>query len=862
MASLTDQLSTDVGGIKPVRQAPSPSTGLATALNALSKGIDIVDSSLRQNRQNERQKAEDAYKAKERARKEEGVLMPYLAEQAYRNAEIDAQGRPVEVTTAVPSSPVPVDGDLVGHQVFNTQPTPFTGQAAADTNRAVNDLNNVQLAVTQKRMPAISFNSALNKRFMELINKYPEQTETIRKYMNDNGLNPSLARTALDEQSGHENTREAGEKWGNDMFEKGAASLDPALLGTMSRDQIIAQGAAVANTEFKLEQAIKAADLALKNQNLSDAQRKAAEEERDDNINQITVNEAWNNSGPIMTALQKGMEAISKLPIGQQQAAFDQLAPQYDQWAQNYKAKALAQASANGMTDPAKLTALGTTIDDMVQRGRSMWSGDMSVAASNRRALESVSTSLKLDVAKSMPVFFALQNMGMKPDEIAGYTEALSGNVALQTALAKEMKGFTAEFGTKSASTRLMEIVSILKGQRGLEDFDPAEARTMMPTLYKTANNYATLYSRGQGDINPDTMLNAVGQVITAARTISPATASTQSIKFATGGVARPETRRALIKALKDPLVNDMAEATITGSRAASAQILLAMKNPKTLASYDSVFWKLTIDKETGRAKAVSTGYKPKPYSVRDGEGGSVTRYPSQGPAKPPKELLIWAETYNANVVNISEMNAVDPNGIKGATPLEVAKYYSLGVVPKSLRTEKQKAANPQKEIDNILGTIEDAFEGVADMNTSIKLKGDPYNAVFGHGEYGKPEKPITQMTIGEAMNFGDTVLKPATRAAGIGKIDGKIVGTSAIGAYQIVGTTMREVAPKVFGEDWKSVPMTVENQDKLGRYLFEKNKNGNLQATWEGLPDRRPGAYADLSWDQVKRVIQRYESA
>jgi hypothetical protein len=865
MASLTDQLNTDMN-TKPVRQAPSPSTGLATALNSLAKGINIVDSSIRQNRQAERQAAEDAYKAKERARKEEGVLMPYLAEKAYREAQLDSQGRPVEVTTAVPSGPVPVDGDLQGNPVFNSQPSPLTGQIASDTNRAVTDLNNVQLAVSQRRMPAISFNSALNKRFLDLINKFPEQTDTIRKYFNDNGLNPSLARTALDEQSGHDAIREEGEKWGTDMFNKGAATLAPEMLATMTREQVIAQGAKATNVEYQLDLAKKQADLTLTNKNISEAERKAAEEIRDDTISQTTIVDAWNNSAPIMTALQEGMISIGKLPIAQQQVAFDQLAPKYDQWAGNYKAKAIASAAAAGQSTES-LSALSTTIDTMIQRGRSLWSGDMSVAASNRRALESVTNSIKLSTAEAMPVYFALQQIGMKPDEIAGYSQAIAGNVELQTALQKEIKGFTGEFGKKNASTRLMEIVSILKGQKTLEDFSPEEARTMMPTLYKTSNNYTTMYARGQGDISTDTMLNGLGEMITAARTVSPATASTNTIKFATGGVARPDVRRALVKALKDPLHNDQAEATITGARAASAQIILSMRNSKVFGSYDTRFWKLQLDKDDGRAYAVPTGAKARVNPVLGDTGfliGEVGSRFEQVPAKPPKELLTWAETYNANIVNISELNGIDPNGIKNATPLEVAKYYSLGVVPKSLQQEKQKAANPQKEIDNILGTIEDAFDNVPSMNSRVEIpKGsDPYNAVFGHGEFGRPEKPITKMTIGEAMEFGDTILKPATRAAGIGKIDGKTVGTSAIGAYQIVGTTMRQVAPEVFGENWKSVPMTIENQDKLGKYLFEKSKNGNLKRVWEGLPDTRPGAYADLSWNDMKRIIHRYESA
>lgn len=148
-----------------------------------------------------------------------------------------------------------------------------------------------------------------------------------------------------------------------------------------------------------------------------------------------------------------------------------------------------------------------------------------------------------------------------------------------------------------------------------------------------------------------------------------------------------------------------------------------------------------------------------------------------------------------------------------------------------------------------------------------ISSTGNAYDTVFGDTARGNgygfaPPKPISSMTIGEAADYGKNVMIPATKGR-IGKGD---LGTSAVGAYQFVSSTLSGkpgapgLAEQVFGKDWRNVQMTPENQDRMAQRLFEQNKNGNLQATWEGLPDSRPGAYAKMSWDQVKNEILKHE--
>lgn len=138
--------------------------------------------------------------------------------------------------------------------------------------------------------------------------------------------------------------------------------------------------------------------------------------------------------------------------------------------------------------------------------------------------------------------------------------------------------------------------------------------------------------------------------------------------------------------------------------------------------------------------------------------------------------------------------------------------------------------------------------------------RSNAYDTVLGYGRYGSPGKPLTQMTVGEAVAFGRNVLIPNSRRAGVGRDSRGLVGSSAMGAYQITQETLQRYGPGVLGARWRMQPFTSENQDKLAQAIFEDSKGGNLQKVWAGLPDSRPGAYANTSWNEMKAIIQQRE--
>ena len=135
---------------------------------------------------------------------------------------------------------------------------------------------------------------------------------------------------------------------------------------------------------------------------------------------------------------------------------------------------------------------------------------------------------------------------------------------------------------------------------------------------------------------------------------------------------------------------------------------------------------------------------------------------------------------------------------------------------------------------------------------------GNSADVVYGFGEYARPPKPISTMTISEVQDFQKNKLIPATRGE-IGK--GPRIGTGAVGTYQIVYETLKDYAPKVLGPNWRNTPFTADVQDRIAKAIYEDNKNGNLKKIWAGLPNNRPGEYSNVPWEEVRGQIAAVES-
>lgn len=126
---------------------------------------------------------------------------------------------------------------------------------------------------------------------------------------------------------------------------------------------------------------------------------------------------------------------------------------------------------------------------------------------------------------------------------------------------------------------------------------------------------------------------------------------------------------------------------------------------------------------------------------------------------------------------------------------------------------------------------------------TAGTRSGSPFDVTY---QFQGTSKPITQMSIGEVTNHQANMISTQ--------------GASPVGAYQINKATLEDFAPKVLGENWRSMPLSPENQDKIGEAIFNARKNGNLKDTWASLPDSTVGAYKNRTWNEMKGLIAQAE--
>jgi hypothetical protein len=678
MAKLTDQLPTDLS-VKPVREPPAPSAGAATLFSNIGNAVDTYQRVQRRNEDEARVRSAAERQAREDARKDQERGLAYEVVKRVQGAYETA------------------------NKVFADSQTDEGQLKALEDNFDVTfgRLSAQEAAARQGKLPDIAFRASLNKEYLALINANPDHVDFINAKFREHKFNPSQAlQAAEDAQSQHEAEREAGEKFQDDMFKAGAATLSAEQMNAMSRDDVIVHGINATRAEYEIKLATERANLTLQNKNIAAADRTLAQETLDDNVSQTLLVNSLNDFNPIRTSLQQAMVAIGKAPVPEQQALFESYGVKLDQMIGNYRAQMIARAAAARMS-PEKIASLTSNFDNQITSIRGMWTGELSVAKSNQASLDALTRASELNAAQTMPVFFALKAAGLNPTSITAFAEGVAANANLQEALRKEMQGYSVEFGEERASTRLMNIVRILKGELSLENYSPEKARQELPTLFNTARSMARAYRVDPKTTDGGQMLNAVGSVITAARTLS-ASSGLQAWMNATAGVAGRDVRPALIQALKDPLHNDMAEATIQGARAASAQLLDSMRKDMLSTTMNGY----TIKLENGRAVI---------KDVSGRQGANAQAYPV------PEAIRNYTNIWNANLDNIIALNPHDPTGVKNATPTDIAKFYGQGIVTEPFKNRPD--INPKAEIEKQFEALEKTFDAVPSMNTDVSFE-------------------------------------------------------------------------------------------------------------------------------------------
>lgn len=228
-----------------------------------------------------------------------------------------------------------------------------------------------------------------------------------------------------------------------------------------------------------------------------------------------------------------------------------------------------------------------------------------------------------------------------------------------------------------------------------------------------------------------------------------------------------------------------------------------------------------------------------------------------------PSQFLAWKDKIRFDTLStdkqLSQKLIELTNGGETWTTA-VPEYAGSGRAPAEVPGTRQKAPVGITYIktDNGIVPMPKEMTGGGGGLVGGERGGDGYDVVFGFGRYGSPSKPLTSLTLGEVQDFQRNTLIPATR----GKVGaGPDKGTGAVGKYQIVYSTLQEYAPKVLGANWKSQLFTPEVQERIAEAIYNDVRGGNLKDTWAGLPNNKPGEYANVPWSQVRDKIAQVES-
>lgn len=145
--------------------------------------------------------------------------------------------------------------------------------------------------------------------------------------------------------------------------------------------------------------------------------------------------------------------------------------------------------------------------------------------------------------------------------------------------------------------------------------------------------------------------------------------------------------------------------------------------------------------------------------------------------------------------------------------------------------------------------------------NYGAPQNGNGYDVVLGNGKFGSPSSPLSQMSVGAVLDFGRNTLIPATRNNAQLGLAGTGLGSSAVGRYQITGSTLAKFAPAVLGPDWRSKPFDAAAQEKLGEAIFNASRGGDLSKVWTSLSPAQARQVAQMPWEQARNIIAAGES-
>ena len=273
--------------------------------------------------------------------------------------------------------------------------------------------------------------------------------------------------------------------------------------------------------------------------------------------------------------------------------------------------------------------------------------------------------------------------------------------------------------------------------------------------------------------------------------------------------------------------------AIINGSKAAIAAIL----TPEILAATAGAVTMTLLEKFDASGDLFGL-MKPLDDYIEKKTGIKLNKgvnqfFGNNDPNAPPDQVndpYAWAEWNKTHQGEPGSLPVV-PSATGMAAASKAANTKDISPLPIS---------NPPKSSNSAFGR--GAPVAFLDLVAQGESGSAGYDAVLGSGKYGMPDKPVSQITLDEVLEFGDRLRHDKRNNT----------NSSALGRYQIVGSTLRS-AMKALGLKGSDI-YNAAMQDKIATYLARDagNSPDKLRKVWTSLEkisdEKISSAYRQLS--------------
>jgi hypothetical protein len=493
-----------------------------------------------------------------------------------------------------------------------------TDQAANNVPQAATDavatLDKTKAGVDQGVLPSTAYSTQLQNLTSQVMAAHPDSAYNIMDYMRTSGhessMFPQLAAQRA-QQEGAQASVIKGQQDAYDYYIKAGGLPGTDFARGASAGQQLLQA------EYQAKAAAAAAQAAREGLTTDIEGAKVQDAQANKLGLQSVQTEIGARLGPIADTFN---DLMVNVPPDQFEKVSQGLIAQIDVMANSAKRSAVDHLTKIGIGSNENIDNVYKQVDTIAAGMKAVYSDK---TGESQRTLKVMEDKFKLSFAQAAPLYWQIsQEIG------SNQAAALFGNQSLldpkiSKAIADELNGFSA--GTPTGQMAVHDIVSILKGDTSLHDYDPQKAASYMGAIVtgKNASERAILSGNGTS-VDSHTYTTTLGNVINAAHSLNPAS-GTNDLYNATSLVATQGSRVAIDKLVADPLTREQGEALGLQSHLTAIKLLQDFNQNKVGPNkFQSVVYdpqagvfKIKFDRDAfNRDKSLNKPYDPRGTSV------------------------------------------------------------------------------------------------------------------------------------------------------------------------------------------------------------------------------------------------------